>query len=158
MYAIRSYYVRDREADLLLPVEVPDGLEPFPGELVLAEIAEYPSAGKEGLARIVRLLGESHTMETLTLAVTSARGLPADFSEEAMEEASRIPPSVRFAGAKKKGSESDRLPRIDQREMPFVTIDGEDARDFVITSYSIHYTKLYDSSGPIRWHLLGVLS
>jgi ribonuclease R len=121
---------RDREADLLLPAEVPDGLDPVPGELVLAEIAEYPSAGKEGRARIVRLLGESHTMETLTLAVTSARGLPAVFSEEAMEEASRIPLSVRFAGATRKESESDRLPRVDQREMPFVTIDGEDARDF----------------------------
>ncbi|MDH3382848.1 MAG: hypothetical protein OEM42_02170, partial [Deltaproteobacteria bacterium] len=97
---------RDREADLLLPAEVPDGLDPAPGELVLAEIAEYPSAGKEGRARIVRLLGESHTMDTLALAVTSARGLPATFSEDALEEASRIPPSVRFAGGKKKRSEA----------------------------------------------------
>ncbi|MGA7105578.1 MAG: VacB/RNase II family 3'-5' exoribonuclease [Candidatus Deferrimicrobiaceae bacterium] len=122
--------LRDREADLLLPAEVPDGLDPAPGELVLAEIAEYPSAGKEGRARIVRLLGESHTMDTLALAVTSARGLPATFSEDALEEASRIPPSVRYAGGKKKGSEADRLPRVDQRGMPFITIDGEDARDF----------------------------
>ena len=29
---------RDREADLLLPAEIPDGLDPGPGELVLAEI------------------------------------------------------------------------------------------------------------------------
>jgi ribonuclease R len=123
-------HFRDREADLLLPADVPDGLDPAPGELVLAEIAEYPSAGKEGRARIVRLLGESHTMDTLVLAVTSARGLPATFSEDALEEAGRIPPSVRFAGGKKKGSGADRLPRVDQRGMPFVTIDGEDARDF----------------------------
>ncbi len=121
---------RDREADLLLPAEVPDGLDPAPGELVLAEIAEYPSAGKEGRARIVRLLGESHTMDTLSLAVTSARGLPETFSEDALEEASRVPPTVRFMGGKKKGSEGVSLPRVDQREMPFVTIDGEDARDF----------------------------
>jgi ribonuclease R len=121
---------RDREADLLLPAEVPKTLSPAPGELVLAEIAEYPSAGKEGRARIVRLLGENHTMETLTLAVTSARGLPATFSDEAMEEASRIPPSVRLAGGNRKRTEADGFPRIDQRGLPFVTIDGEDARDF----------------------------
>jgi len=121
---------RDRESDLLLPAELPGGLTPAPGELVLAEIAEYPSGGKEGLARIVRLLGESHTMETLALAVTSARRIPGDFSERALEEAGRIPQVVRFAAGKGKAGEGDGLPRVDQRALPFVTIDGDDARDF----------------------------
>ena len=121
---------RDRESDLLLPAELPGGLAPAPGELVLAEIAEYPSPGKEGRARIVRLLGESHTMETLALAVTSTRGIPADFSGPALEEAGRIPQCVRIGGGKKKGGEGDGLPRVDQRSLPFVTIDGDDARDF----------------------------
>ncbi len=121
---------RDRESDLLLPAELPGGLAPAPGELVLAEIAEYPSAGKDGRARIVRLLGESHTMETLALAVTSTRGIPADFSGPALEEAARIPQLVRFGEGKRKGGEGDGLPRVDQRSLPFVTIDGDDARDF----------------------------
>lgn len=121
---------RDRESDLLLPAELPGGLAPAPGELVLAEIAEYPSAGKDGRARIVRLLGENHTMETLALAVTSTRGIPADFSGPALEEAARIPQLVRFGGGRRKGGEGDGLPRVDQRSLPFVTIDGDDARDF----------------------------
>jgi len=121
---------RDREADLLLPAEVPDGLEPALGELVLAEITEYPSTGKEGRARIIRCLGESHTMETLAIAVTAARGIPADFSEEALKEASRIPQAVRLKGGKGVAPEEEDLSRVDQRDLPFVTIDGEDARDF----------------------------
>jgi len=121
---------RDREADLLLPAEVPDGLDPGPGELVLAEITEYPSPGKEGRARITRCLGENHTMETLAIAVTAVRGIPADFSEEALEEASRIPQAVRLKGGKGIATEEEDLPRVDQRGLPFVTIDGEDARDF----------------------------
>ena len=120
---------RDREADLLLPAELPGGADPAPGELVLAEIAEYPSGGKEGRARIVRLLGETHTMETIALAVTSTRGIPADFSEKALEEAGRIPQVVRIAGGTGKDA-GDGLPRVDQRDLPFVTVDGEDARDF----------------------------
>lgn len=121
---------RDREADLLLPAEVPDGLDPGPGELVLGEITEYPSAGKDGRARIIRCLGESHTMETIAIAVTAARGIPADFSEEAIGEASRIPQAVRLKGGKGIATGKEDLPRVDQRGLPFVTIDGEDARDF----------------------------
>ena len=120
---------RDRESDLLLPAAIPTDREPVPGELVLAEITEYPTAGREGRARIVRLLGKRHTMETICLAVTSARGIPAEFSREALEEAERIPPIVRIGG-RKKAAGGDTLPRVDQRGLPFVTIDGEDARDF----------------------------
>lgn len=121
---------RDREADLLLPAVVPAGREPVPGDLVLAEIAEYPSAGKEGRARVLRALGKNHTMETIALAVTSARGIPTDFSEGAHREAERIPKEVRVPIGKRSGEEGEGLPRVDQRALPFVTIDGEDARDF----------------------------
>jgi ribonuclease R len=119
---------RDREADFALPVVVPRGLDPEPGELVLAEIREYPEGGKEGRATVVRLLGKSHTMETIALAVTSSRRIPARFSEGALEEAGRIPPTVRVGRGK--GERYGSLPRVDQRALPFVTIDGEDARDF----------------------------
>jgi ribonuclease R len=121
---------RDREADFALSVAVPRGLDPAPGELVLAEITEYPEGGKEGRATVVRLLGKGHTMETIALAVTSSRRIPAKFSEGAIEEASRIPPTVRVKRGREKGEEYGNLPRVDQRDLPFVTIDGEDARDF----------------------------
>lgn len=118
---------RDREADLCLPVDVPEALSPEPGDLVLAEVAEYPGGGREGRARVLRVLGQDHTMETIALSVVAARGIPAGFSDEAAREAAAIPQSVRVpAGRGPEGA----LRRIDLRDLPFVTIDGDDARDF----------------------------
>jgi ribonuclease R len=122
---------RDREADLHLPVTIPRGVRPAPGDLVLAEIERYPDRGVEGRARIVRVLGKDHTMETIFLAVSCARDLPVEFSDGALREAAEIPRTVRFPGALERGDAvSGGLRRLDQRDLPYVTIDGEDARDF----------------------------
>ncbi|MFA6149382.1 MAG: VacB/RNase II family 3'-5' exoribonuclease [bacterium] len=122
---------RDRESDLLLEVDLPEDFSAEPGDLVLAEVAEYPKGGKEGRARVVRALGKSHTMETLFLAVTSSMDLPVIFPGPVSEEAAAVPQAVRLSarnGGVFHGDEA--LPRVDQRDLPFVTIDGEDARDF----------------------------
>ncbi|HEX9190808.1 MAG TPA: RNB domain-containing ribonuclease, partial [Candidatus Deferrimicrobiaceae bacterium] len=122
---------RDRDADLLLEVDIPEGPAPEAGDLVLAEVAEYPSARGEGRARVVRRLGKDHTMETLFLAVTSAMDLPVTFPDPVAEEARRVPRAVHLSereGGLFHGEES--LHRVDQRDLPYVTIDGEDARDF----------------------------
>ncbi len=122
---------RDRESDLHLPVQVPLSGKPAPGDLVLAEVSEYPARGQEGRARILRVLGKEHTMETIFLAVVSSREIPLPFSEGAIRESRKIPRTVRFPA---RPAENDRLPetleRIDHRDLPFVTIDGEDAKDF----------------------------
>ncbi|HEY3491020.1 MAG TPA: ribonuclease R [Candidatus Deferrimicrobiaceae bacterium] len=117
---------RDREADLHLPVEVPRGLSPEANDLVLAEITDYPSKGREGRATLIRVLGREHTMDTLFLAVTHARELPVEFSREALREADALPPEVHYSP----GADAEALPRVDLRHLPFVTIDGDDARDF----------------------------
>jgi ribonuclease R len=122
---------RDREADLNLRVTFPHDCKPAPGDLVLAEIGSYPARGEEGGARILRVLGKDHTLETIFLAVSCARDLPVRFSDEALREAEEIPQAVRFPGGRHdEGAGPDGLRRIDQRDLPYVTIDGEDARDF----------------------------
>jgi ribonuclease R len=122
---------RDREADLHLPVTIPHALKPAPGDLVLAEIDRYPGRGEEGRARILRVLGKDHTMETIFLAVSCARDLPVEFSDGALRGAEEIPQTVRFPGERQgEGGGLDGLQRIDQRALPYLTIDGEDARDF----------------------------
>ena len=122
---------RDRESDLLLEVDLPAEFPGEPGDLVLAEISEYPKGGKEGRARVVRALGKSHTMETLFLAVTSAMDLPVAFPGPVLEAAAAVPQAVRLStrgDGVRHGDEE--CSRVDQRHLPFVTIDGEDARDF----------------------------
>src|SRR5512141_2557764 len=118
---------RDRESDLLLEADLPADFSGEPGDLVLAEVTEYPKGEKEGRARIVRALGKTHTMETLFLAVASSMDLPVSFPEPVAGEAARVPQTVRLSargGGLCHGDEA--VPRIDQRELPFVTIDGED--------------------------------
>ena len=122
---------RDRESDLLLEVDLPADFSAEPGDLVLAEVTEYPKGEKEGRASVVRALGKSHTMETLFLAVTSAMDLPVTFPGPVLEAAEAVPQAVRLSargGGVCHGDEAH--PRVDQRDLPFVTIDGEDARDF----------------------------
>ncbi|MGE5283664.1 MAG: ribonuclease R family protein [Actinomycetota bacterium] len=122
---------RDRESDLLLEVDLPEDFSAVAGDLVLAEVAEYPRGEREGRARVVRALGKSHTMETLFLAVASAMDLPVAFPAAALEEAAAVPQAVRLSargGGLCHGDEAH--PRVDQRDLPFVTIDGENARDF----------------------------
>lgn len=124
----RGYvHLRDREADLSLPLDCPARLSPQVNDIVLAEIAEYPGKDKEGRAALVRVLGREHTMETLFLAVAHARDLPVEFSREALREAASLPAEVRFDPAAPQGGA---VPRVDLRQLPFVTIDGDDARDF----------------------------
>ena len=128
----RSYVrFRDRESDLLLEVDLPAQFPGEPGDLVLAEVTEYPKGERDGRARVVRSLGKSHTMETLFLAVTSAMDLPVAFPGPVMEAAAAVPQAVRLSargGGVCHGDEA--YPRVDQRDLPFVTIDGKDARDF----------------------------
>ena len=122
---------RDREADLHLPVSLPHDTQPAPGDLVVAEVDRYPGRGEEGHARVVRVLGKDHDMDTIFLAVACARDLPVEFSDGALRDAEEIPQTVRFpAGRHTEGAATEMLERIDQRDLPFVTIDGEDARDF----------------------------
>ncbi len=122
---------RDRESDLLLEVDLPAEFSAEPGDLVLAEVTEYPKGEKPGRASIVRALGKSHTMETLFLAVTSVMELPVTFPGPVLDAAAAVPQAVRLSsrvGGMFHGDEAH--PRVDLRNLPFVTIDGEDARDF----------------------------
>ncbi|GAB4234942.1 MAG: ribonuclease R [Deltaproteobacteria bacterium] len=122
---------RDRESDLLLEVDLPAGFAADPGDLVLAEISGYPSERSEGRARVLRHLGKSHTMETLFLAVASSLDLPVEFPSPVASEAAKVPQAVHLS---RRGDGvvhgEEPLNRVDERELPYVTIDGADARDF----------------------------
>lgn len=122
---------RDRESDLLVEVDLPGGFTADPGDLVLAEISEYPSKRSEGRARILRALGKSHTMETLFLAVASSLDLPVEFPAAVTAEAAIVPQAVHIS---RRGDGvvcgDEPLGRVDERELPYVTIDGANARDF----------------------------
>ncbi len=91
------------------------------GQVVTVEIMEQPTRHTQPLGRIVEVLGEIDDpgME-IEIAVRKFH-VPHEFSGAALQEADRTPDAVR---------PQDLAGRVDLRDVPFITIDGEDARDF----------------------------
>lgn len=94
------------------------------GELVLAEVK--PRHGRFGPrpVRVVERLGAVDNPKALSLISIYEQGLPTQFPGDALDEAKGAV-GLTFATAGSSG-----LAREDLRDLPLVTIDGKDARDF----------------------------
>jgi ribonuclease R len=91
------------------------------GQIVIAEIVEQPTKLRQPIGRIIEILGDhlAPGME-IEMAIRSHE-LPHLWPEELLEEIKSLSDEV---------PESAKENRVDLRETPLVTIDGEDARDF----------------------------
>jgi ribonuclease R len=105
--------------DILLPDGI-DG-EAVMGQYVMVEIINQPGARSGPTGRIAEVLGD-HMAPGMEIDVAiRAHNIPNTWSSELLAEAQ---------GLDSAPLEQDKKHRVDLREMPFVTIDGEDARDF----------------------------
>jgi ribonuclease R len=86
----------------------------LPGDIVWIEEAGGALTRR---ARVVERIGPMSDPRTVSLISIAANDIPVDFPEAALEEA-------------KKAKASPMGQRLDLRDTPLVTIDGEDARDF----------------------------
>jgi ribonuclease R len=91
------------------------------GQVVSVEILEYPDRYVQPIGRVVEVLGEIDDPGMEIEIAVRKYGVPHEFSEPTQREAEALPDVVRDA---------DLAGRIDLRDVPLVTIDGEDARDF----------------------------
>jgi len=91
------------------------------GQVVSIEIIDPPTRYTPPVGRVVEVLGgvDDPGME-VEIAVRKF-DVPHEFSDEAERLAKRLPDEIRV---------KDLKDRIDLRDVAFVTIDGEDARDF----------------------------
>ncbi|NVD74983.1 ribonuclease R [Duganella sp. BJB1802] len=91
------------------------------GQVVSVELTEQPMRFKQPVGKVVEILGslDDPGME-IEIAVRKF-GVPHVFSDAALKQANKLPDHVRDA---------DLGERVDLRDVPMVTIDGEDARDF----------------------------
>ncbi len=91
------------------------------GQVVAVELTEAPSMYSQPVGRVSEVLGEIDDpgME-IEIAVRKYE-VPHRFSPETLAQAAALPDRIRPA---------DRRHRIDLTDVPLVTIDGEDARDF----------------------------
>ena len=91
------------------------------GQLVSVELTDYPSATLGAKGKVVEVLGD-HLDPGLEIDVAiRAHGIPWEWPDEVLREAGTLG---------KEPAEADKHHRVDLRDVPFVTIDGEDARDF----------------------------
>jgi ribonuclease R len=91
------------------------------GDWVIARITRHAGSASVAQARIEKRLDPDRPVELATESAIARFDLPHEFSAAALREAQAFGDRVdpREAAA-----------RVDLRELPLVTIDGEDARDF----------------------------
>jgi ribonuclease R len=91
------------------------------GAHVVVEITKRPQGDAPAHGRIVELLDDLRPSDLAARFAILRHDLPQEFPPEVLREAKGFAPEV---------LETDRAGREDLRDLPLVTIDGEDARDF----------------------------
>ncbi|MEN9295640.1 MAG: ribonuclease, partial [Pseudomonadota bacterium] len=91
------------------------------GQVVSVEIIDYPDSYRQAVGRVVEVLGEIDDPGMEIEIAVRKYGVPHEFSKATEKEAAALPNEIR---------EEDLEGRVDLRDVPLVTIDGEDARDF----------------------------
>lgn len=91
------------------------------GQIVVVEIVEQPTQHHPPIGRVIEVLGD-HMAPGMEIGIAiSSHNIPSAWSDEVLSEARVFGDEV---------SERDKAGRLDLRDKPLVTIDGEDAKDF----------------------------
>ena len=124
LYAERGIFVVEPDNKRLtqaLAVAKEDLNNAKPGQIVLLEIITFPTRHRPAIGRVIDILGD-HLAPGLEVEVAlHSHEIPNCWPPEVLDEVSQLPTSV---------TEAEIVDRRDLRDLPFVTIDGEDARDF----------------------------
>ncbi|MGZ9033862.1 MAG: ribonuclease R [Rhodospirillales bacterium] len=117
--------------------EVADAMGAEPGELVWAEVDQSKPLGLRR-ARVVERCGPARGPRSISLITIQDHDIPARFPEAALAIAAAAGPAPL-------------ADREDLRQVPLVTIDGEDARDF---DDAVWAEPDGDVGNGVGWHLL----
>jgi ribonuclease R len=105
--------------DVLIPKGATGAAKP--GQVVVVELTEPPALYGQPVGRVKEVLGEIDDPGMEIEIAVRKYSVPHEFSPGCLDQAKGLPDKVRA---------QDRKDRIDLRDVPLVTIDGEDARDF----------------------------
>lgn len=105
--------------DVFIPPEYSDAAKP--GQIVIVEIIEQPTIKQQPIGKIIEVLGE-HMAPGMEIDIAiRTHNLPHIWPELVEKQANQIDRQI---------PEKVKAERLDLRDLPFVTIDGEDAKDF----------------------------
>jgi len=111
------------------------------GQIVLLELVQQPSRRRQPMGRIIETLGD-HMAPGMEIDIAlRSHELPHEWPEAVDDEITSLKPEV---------PESAKQEREDIRDLPLVTIDGADARDFD----DAVYCEPVGSKGGKDWRLL----
>ena len=91
------------------------------GQVVVVELTEAPSLFGQPVGRVKEVLGEMDDPGMEIEIAVRKYSVPHEFSSACLAQAAELPVKVMA---------KDLVNRVDLRDIPLVTIDGEDARDF----------------------------
>ncbi|MDX1265932.1 MAG: ribonuclease R [Oceanisphaera sp.] len=117
-----SYVVPDDSRiaqDILIPQGETMGARM--GQVVVIAISQRPTKRMTGVGKVVEVLGETMDPGMEIEIALRTHGIPHVWPEEVKQEIAKLTEQV---------PEEAKLGRKDLRDLPLVTIDGEDARDF----------------------------
>ncbi len=119
----RTLYLEPDDPRILGHVSLDGGaMGAHDGEAVLAEIVRYPSVPDEPMvARLIKVLGDPDDPRTEVAKVIACAEIPDEFPDDVRLAGERAPAEVSVA---------DEIDRTDLRDLAFLTIDPETARDF----------------------------
>jgi ribonuclease R len=129
--------------DILIPKNATGTAQP--GQVVSVELTEAPSLHSQPVGRVTEVLGEIDDPGMEIEIAVRKYAVPHRFSAEALAQAAALPEKLRAA---------DRRNRVDLTDVPLVTIDGEDARDFDDAVYCEPFTRGRGKTAFEGWRLL----
>jgi ribonuclease R len=116
-----------------------------PGQVVVVELVEPPALFGQPVGRIKEVLGEVDDPGMEIEIAVRKYSVPHEFTEACIALARSLPDKVR---------PQDKRHRVDLTDVPLVTIDGEDARDFDDAVYCEPATQGRGKSAVKGWRLL----
>lgn len=123
-HGFRESWVESMDEKFLFDIEIEkdQAAEHPDGAIVAVEVTSYPASHRNPKGRITQFLGGSSDDPGMDInIVIHKHDLPHIFPEEVLAEAEAVSETV---------TEAQLAGRVDLRDVPTVTIDGETARDF----------------------------
>jgi ribonuclease R len=129
--------------DILIPKSATGAAKP--GQVVVVELVEPPALFGQPVGRVKEVLGEIDDPGMEIEIAVRKYSVPHEFTEACIAQARTLPDKV---------LPHDKRHRVDLTDVPLVTIDGEDARDFDDAVYCEPATQGRGKNALKGWRLL----
>ena len=128
--------------DIFIPKK--DSMGAIAGHKVLVEVTDWAEERRNPDGKIVSIIGHVNDPGVDILSIIYQYDLPVEFPEDVMKEVESVESEV---------PEKDKKGREDMRQVPMVTIDGEDAKDL---DDAISFEKLENGNYRLGVHIADV--